>query len=222
MSPALNNVPLFAGVSLTDQRQLESRLELMVRIHKKGEQIAICGEIVQNLLIVLEGSVTAEMADSTGKTIRVEELGPNSLLAPAFLFGKKNRYPVDVLAKTKVKLAVLPKGDLLLLLAEYPVLLSNFLDLISNRAQFLTEKLKMLSFQSLRGKMANYILQIVDGRAVSEIRLPRSQADMAEMFGVTRPAVGRILRKMDEEGYFKTSGRQITEINLSKLKDLIR
>jgi len=37
-------------------------------------------------------------------------------------------------------------------------LLVNFLDMISNRSQFLSEKIKFLNFKTIKGKLVNFIM----------------------------------------------------------------
>ncbi len=222
MNYQLEKNPLFSGLSNSDQDQIDSKLNTLTKNYQKGEQIASAGSEVRNLLIVLTGSVNAEMMDSSGKIIKVEELESNRLLAPAFLFGKRNMYPVDLYARTDVRLAVISKPILLDLMANYPAVLRNYLDLISNRAQFLTDKLKMLGFQSLRAKIAGYILQISGKSENPQVKLTLPQSNLAELFGVTRPAVGRIMRKMEQEGYFVRNGKLLEQIDHPKLRDLIQ
>ena len=96
------------------------------------------------------------------------------------------------------------KADFLKLLMRNDTVLVNFLDMISNRSQFLSEKIKFLNFKTIKGKLAHYILQRAGNERVT-ILLDKTQIDLADFFGVARPSVGRALGDLEDEGsYFST------------------
>ena len=102
------------------------------------------------------------------------------------------------------------------------IILSNFVDNVSNRAQFLTNKIKFLSFTTIKGKIAQYYLDL-SGKANSDlIRSPHSQSQLAELFGVTRPSVGRAISDLNRAGIIKTEGKEVVLLNKSKLSELLR
>lgn len=49
-------------------------------------------------MILLKGSVRGEMIDYSGRLIKVEDIIAPRAIAPLFLFGADNRYPVEVTA----------------------------------------------------------------------------------------------------------------------------
>jgi CRP-like cAMP-binding protein len=102
---------------------------------------------------------------------------------------------------------------------KYDTLLVNFLDMISNRSQFLSEKIKFLNFKTIKGKLANYILQKAgtDGMLVT---LGMTQNDLADFFGVARPSVARALGNLEEEGYIEAKGKNIRILDKDGLADL--
>ena len=50
------------------------------------------------LVILTQGSVRGEMIDYSGRLIKVEDIAAPRALAPLFLFGEENRFPVEVTA----------------------------------------------------------------------------------------------------------------------------
>jgi CRP-like cAMP-binding protein len=91
--------------------------------------------------------------------------------------------------------------------------------MISNRSQFLTEKIKFLSFKTIRGKLAQYILQAA-GPEKYEITLTMTQNDLAEYFGVARPSIARVIGEMEEERIISTKGKYLKILDKRKLADL--
>jgi CRP-like cAMP-binding protein len=137
------------------------------------------------VIVIQEGSVKAEMTDYSGKTIKIEDLEAPFPLATAFLFGKNNRFPVTVVANNEVRVVVIPKAEFVKLLQWNTVILNNYLNTISTRAQFLSQKLKFLSFKTIKQKIAHYLLEQAGDR-LAGVELPQTQEQLAEMFGVTR------------------------------------
>jgi CRP-like cAMP-binding protein len=98
------------------------------------------------------------------------------------------------------------------------VVLVNFLDMISNRSQFLSEKIKFLNFKTIRSKLAQYILELAGDK--SELRFDRTQSDLADYFGVARPSVARTLGDLENQGIIETSGRNIKILKRQILAEL--
>ena len=213
--------PLFKGLKPDEIESMLGSVNYQVKKYKKDSIIALSGDECRNLLIVAKGSVKGEMIDFTGKIIKIEDIESPRPLAPAFLFGKNNHYPVTIVANEDVNLLLLPKSSVLQMLQNSNVFLNNFLNQLSNRAQFLSNKLKFLSFQTIKDKIAHYILQLAR-QGQKEITLVKSQNDLAELFGVTRPSLGRAIRELDKDGYIKATGKNIEILNPSGLSMLLR
>ena len=98
-------------------------------------------------------------------------------------------------------------------------ILVNFLDMISNRTQFLSEKIKFLNFKTIKGKLAYYILQKA-GKERSSVILDLTQNDLADFFGVARPSVARALGDLEEEGYIEAHNKNIKILDKKGLADL--
>ena len=101
-------------------------------------------------------------------------------------------------------------------------ILSNVMNNISNRAQFLSNKLRFLSFQSIKGKIAHYLLQLSKRTGNDEFILPKSQNELAEMFGVARPSLGRAMRELDKDGIIKAESKNVKIIDKNGLTGFLR
>ncbi len=209
-------IPVFKGLSEDEAEALFSTIPKRIRKIRAGAVIALSGETVRSLMIVMSGLVKGEMVDYAGRTIKIENIPAPGALAPAFIFGARNRFPVNVIAVTDTELFVIDKQDFLKLLENNEKILVNFLNLISNRSQFLSEKIKFLSFKTIRGKLAQYILQQA-GEGVSSVRMDMTRNDLAEFFGVARPSISRVLRELEDEDYVEVRGKDIRIIDRKKL-----
>jgi len=212
----LTKCPLFKGIDYKDLSQLLEKIPHQVKKYEKGHMIAQSGEECRSLMIMLKGSVKGEMMDFSGKAIKIEDIEPPKPLAIAFLFGENNTCPVNIIANNAVEIFFLPKSSVIALMQLSSSFLSNFMNIISSKSQFLTDKIRFLSFQTIRGKIAHYLLQL-SGPVDGEIILPKSQEDIANMFGVTRPSLGRALRELHNENIIEAKGKSIKVINRDAL-----
>lgn len=108
MIPALVNNPLFRGI--TPERLFADLEEISfhTRSYKKGEILAQQGAVCNRLVILTKGSVRGEMIDYSGRLIKVEDIAAPRAIAPLFLFGEENRYPVEVTANEPTEVIELP------------------------------------------------------------------------------------------------------------------
>jgi CRP-like cAMP-binding protein len=218
----LSDCLLFKGMSRQEISEALSNSSGGIKSYPKDTLIAQAGEVVHHLQIVLEGSVKGEMVDYEGKVIKIEDIGPARPLAPAFLFGSQNRYPVNITAAGDVTLISIPRERFLMILQNSKNVLVNFVDAVSSRGQFLSSKIKFLSFTTIKGKLAQYLLDL-SGKFDSEsFSLPNSQSQLSELFGVARPSIGRAMSELNQEGIIRTDGKEVHILDHAKLSMLLK
>jgi CRP-like cAMP-binding protein len=210
---------LFKGLTAADIEAILTNVPYRIKKFQAGSLIAQSGDPVNSLMVVTFGIVKGEMVDYSGRVIKIEEIPAPGALASAFMFGSRNRFPVNVIAVSDGELFMIEKQGFLKLLMRNDVILVNFLDMISDRSQFLSEKIKFLNFKTIKGKLAHFILQRA-GKERSSVNLEMTQNDLADFFGVARPSVGRALGELEEEGYIEARGKKILILDKEGLSDL--
>ena len=220
-SEILYQSPIFRGIPADDLQKIFSQIHYQVKKYRKDDRVVNAGEVCDRLLIIQAGSVKAEMNDYSGKTIKIEDLSAPWPLATAFLFGKENRFPVTVSATTDVEMVSVGKAEFVKLLQLDVLILNNYLNTISTRAQFLSQKLKFLSFKTIKQKIAHYLLEKAVDRLQS-VDIQQTQGQLAEMFGVTRPSLARTLGEMSQDGLIQTDRRCIKILDKTRMNQLLK
>jgi len=182
--------------------------------------VVVAGEPVSNLHIIVSGSVRGEMIDFSGKTIKIEDIEAPKPLATAFLFGQENKFPVTVTANNEVKILTIPVSEFLKMLQLNTPSLKNYLNSISSRAQFLSQKLHFVNFKTIKGKVAHFLLKQA-GDKFHSVELKNTQQQLADLFGVTRPSLARVFGEMQKEGLIKITNKTVTLIDKKALNDLM-
>ena len=216
----LSQAPLFRGFTPEEIEKILLSVKYHVRNYKAGSMIAQNEEPVNSLMIVLNGIVKGEMVDFAGRVIKIEDIPAPGALASAFIFGNKNKFPVNVITISDTELLIIDKPEFLKLLKTEVKILVNFLDMISNRSQFLSEKIKFLNFKTIKVKLAQYILQKAGKDRIS-VTFDMTKNDLSDYFGVARPSVARTLGEMEEEGFIIAKRKNIKILDRKGLSDLI-
>ncbi len=209
------------GIPDLENKKLLQQIHYQVKKFEKDEVVVHAGDEVTFLYIILSGSVRGEMIDYSGKTVKIEDIEAPKPLASAFLFGKENKFPVTVTANNNASLLAIPVAEFLKLLQLNTRLLRNYLNNISTRAQFLSQKLHFLSFKTIKEKVAHFLLKQA-GEKFHSFELKNTQQQLADLFGVTRPSLARVLGDMQNEGLIKIEKKTVTLLDKQRLNDLLR
>ena len=139
-----------------------------------------------------------------------------------FLFGEENRYPVEVTANEPTEVIEIPKTSVLELFRKNEQFLENYMNLSANYARTLSDKLFFMSFKTIRQKIASYLLRLYKQQQQLHITLDRSQQELSDYFGVSRPSLARELAHMQEDGLLTADRKQITILQKEELVRLIQ
>ncbi len=210
---------LFKGVEGEVLDELLSGIRYKVKKFKKNDIIAFAGDAYNSLMILITGAVKGEMEDSSGKVVKIEDIKAPNTLAEAFLFGKKNSLPVTITANTDTEVLYVEMPDLLKLLQLNDKILKNYLNCVSTRFQMMSMRIKFLAFKTIKGKLAHYIINLSKGKSV--VRLDRTQQDLSDFFGVTRPSLARAISEMQHSNIIKLDKKEVTIVDIEELKQLL-
>lgn len=213
--------PVLNGLEGSELQYVFNKVNFQLKSFKQDDIIAFQGDEVRFLMILLTGSVREEMTDFYGRLITIEYILAPRPLAGAFIFGKENKYPVEIIANEQVKMLVIYRDEFLKLLKISPVIQKNYLDLVSTKAQFLSRKIKFLSFKTIKSKMAHYLLQL-QPHADGKLRFPVTQQALANLFGVARPSVARALKEMEDEGVLISKNKEVEILDKDKLMEYLQ
>jgi CRP/FNR family transcriptional regulator, dissimilatory nitrate respiration regulator len=216
------NCYLFKGVSVEEIEFILKTYHYRLKSFGKEEFAVFAGETCNDLPLLVSGCVRGEMNDSSGRMVKIEDILAPAVLASAFIFGPENKYPVDVIANEPSRIIFIPKDSLIKIFRDYPEILKNFLDDISNRAQFLTKKIRFLTFKTIREKLANYLTGLSQQQKSAIVTIPVTKMKLAEIFGVARPSLSRAMAELEKAGFITISRNRITILNKNKLIDLAR
>jgi CRP-like cAMP-binding protein len=211
--------PICRGIPVEKREAFLEELKYKTKLFEKGECVVRQGDSMNALYILSKGSVKTEMVSESGAVLTVETINAPNPLAPAFLFAEHNRCPVDVVALEPCEVVVITKESIMKQLSDNEAFLQGFMRYNANRVHFLSERVKVLSTKTIKGKLAQYILSKSQNQ--SDFTMDKSQTALASYFGVTRPSLARALSEMVSEGVIVVKGRQGRILDFGRLRGLI-
>lgn len=221
MQNKLAKTQLFSGIESSRIEFLLDSVVVKIKNYKKTEIVAFEGDELEGQSILVSGLLKAEMIFHNGQVIKIEDIESPRPIAPAFVFGKQNKFPVTVSALKDSQVLTIDKENLLKMLQLDKRLLRNYLNIISTKAQFLSNKIKFYSFNTIKGKLAYYFLEKLKEVESKEFKIDITQEKLADFFGVTRPSLSRALRELNASGEIYSKGKSITILNEKKLMDYV-
>lgn len=197
-SSSIQNIDLFKNLTEIKNFKVLEGINYQILSYKKNEYVAFRGDLIKGLYVNIEGNLVAEMSKENGNIKKIEELRNGTIIASAFIFGKNNKFPVDLIAQTDVKILFVEKEELIKLLLSNSEILVNLLDDISNKAQFLSKNLwESVSNKTISEKLSKYILK---NEREGVVILDKTIKELAEYFNVSRPSLSRSMKLLVDQG----------------------
>ena len=204
MIKTLKETVVFNNIDEETIKNILEKTRYEIKNYSPNESIAFRGDEVKGLYIILKGTLITEMLTEEGNVIKIEELVPSDVIASAFIFGKKNSFPVDLAAKDEAEILYVERKEFLKLLFSQEKILENFLNEISNKTQLLTSKIwNSFNNKTIKKKFCDYVKKNQKNNLFSIQNL----GALAEYFGVERPSLSRVLSDLVKDEKLERIGR---------------
>lgn len=222
MFDQLADTSIFKGLKTSETMQLLSSIHYSVHTYEPDGVVAFSNDKCDDLFILLDGSVKGEMVAYNEKSVVVSEIKAPDTFAEGFLFADKNILLVNIIALTEARVLSISKNELLKLFSKSSQILTNFLNITSNRFVVVSEKIKFLMFNTVRVKLATYILdREKEHIGKKSFRLGKTHEELATLFAITRPVLTRNLLSLKKDGLIEINNKEITIKHREKLIQLL-
>lgn len=216
----LKTVPLFSGLL---DRDLSRISDLMVtKKYRKNNLIFFEDDLGQNLFIIKQGRVKISRIDEKGDEVIFAILGEGEFFGELSIIDGLTR-SATVTSIDDVELLVLRRGDFLDMLQKFPQISITLLKELASRIRKSDTQIKSLSLKDARGRVATTLIRLAedigvmhDGKVVIK-KLPL-QKDLANISGTSRETISRVIKKLEQEGYFEKRGNTVVFKDFSRFK----
>ena len=217
---ALQQCPLFEGFTAKDIEQMMDNIPYRLVRFEKKELFLSAGTPCKYADIVVTGEVIARMEGPSGKYMQITSKPVGSLLASAFIFGKNNIIPVNMIASKPTTILRMTPNSMQVLLNIDERFRFNFIQLLSAFCDNLARTVRMLTLHTVREKVAIFLIEQARLNNSDNIILQKSRQEIAESFAIQKFSLQRCLKEFAAENIIQLNGKQITILNKSKLMTL--
>jgi len=168
--------------------------------YKKNSVIHFEGELCSKLEIILSGKVVINRIEESGNLLTISEFYNDDILGGNLLFSKNPYYPMTVIAQLPTDILEIDREALFELFCNNPIFLRTYLELTSDRAFILGDKIKHYINKTIRESIMNFLDYESKKQNCNHIKLNITKKVLAEKIGVQRTSLSRELAKMRKDG----------------------
>lgn len=203
-APNFNEIPLFKGLGREEINDVLQKFHGLIKHFPKSDYIYLAGDCVENLCVVLEGTVQMIKEDIWGEKSIIANLGAGSVFAENFLGKLGDRSVVSYFAASDSEVLMLPLGKMLFENTGSSEanrrLMCNIVSILADNNTRLIEKTEILCKKTLRSKIMAYLEQESKYNGSKKFTIPFNRTDLANYLDADRSALTRELARMREDG----------------------
>lgn len=209
----LRRVPLLEALGREHLNEI-ARLGRPVRF-PKGRLIFQQGEHADGLYIIASGQVRVFYAGDDGAEATIALLSEGESLGELALIDGGPR-SASALALSDTAAVAITHEDFTSWLQHRPEAKDALLTTLSERVRRTTEEMAELVLLDLAERLARRLLSLLETSEGSKIRI--TQAELGGRLGVTREAVNKQLRTLEQQGVIETGRGSVTVLDREALR----
>lgn len=197
----LRRVPLLHGL---DDSQLEVLTRSLVKkVYPKNRVVVAEHHAAENMFIVIAGRVKIQVTDHDGKEVILAVLGAGEFFGEMSLIDQRAS-SASVITLESSHFIVVSKEDFRRHLVSNPDIALNIMRGLVKRLRVADKKIETLALLDVYGRVARVLLdfsELIDGKKLIRHKLPARQ-EIAKMIGASREMVSRVMKDLENDGYF--------------------
>lgn len=191
-------------------------IDYTIKTFSAKEIIALEGDECKYIGVILDGTLDIKRMLSN-KIVKMTSVGPGHLFGEVIVFSDVNKYPATVISSSKSEILFISKDNFIKFCYTHADFLEMFLKDLSNKILILNKSIERLSYNSIRQKISNYILDEYQKQGSRFINISMTKQKLAETLGVPRPSLSRELINMKELNIIDYSKDTIKILDLEAL-----
>lgn len=221
--PILLNSPLFKNLNEDDLRQFLSEPDLYIKTCKKNSFIAITGEPMEGIGVLLEGKAHLTRENVLGQRTIMTDVTPSAMFGEALLFTDLPNWPATIETTKDSKVLFVPRSAFSSTFnhgGAYQIqILTNLLHDMSEKALALTRKVHYLSLKGMRERIFAYLNDLYQRQQQNPLTIPHNRQEMADVLNVSRTSLSRELGRLQDEKLIEMNRKSIRLLDLDTIQE---
>lgn len=207
----LREVDIFRDLTAEELAWLKDTTRMVT--FRAGETIFDQAEEAEVLFILKRGRVQLYRITRDGKKIEIDTIGPGTFFGEMpFISQRMHETFAEALEDSLV--CIMSRSEVERLILAKPQVAIRMLEVLSARLADQAERLEVLAFQSVTERLAATLLRIADGRDAVQA----THQELADVLGVYRETVTKLLDSFQREGLVNLERRRVTLVDRAGLE----
>lgn len=204
---------------LTSEQALRLRSDVVSRHFRTGSHVCRKGSPADGWVGVARGLVKIENTSADGRHTTLTNFSTGCWFGEGSLL-KRGPWPFDAIALADTRIALLPLDTFEWLLASSLTFNRFLLEQLNARLAQFVERCEHLRLHDADHHVVHCLVEMVDPRLYPRTResLSMSQEALAQLAGVSRSVVSRVLHRLQQQGLLKVDYRSITLLDTDGLR----
>lgn len=199
---SLSKTNLFQEISRENLEFILKCLCFRVKTYKKGENIFSADDQVEEIGLVISGSVMIENNDLWGNRSILAVIQKDHIFAESYAFVSE-KLNVNVIAAEDTEVLFLNAQAVITMCSKachfHTQLIHNLLSISSSNNIRLSERILNTSSKTIRGRLITYFSQEAKKNGSNSFKIPLNRQELADYLNVDRSALSHELGKMRDE-----------------------
>jgi len=188
--------------------------------YKKGEIICKQGSFVSHVMYMEEGLAKVFIDDGRNSLV-LKMIPSGSLLGLVGVSEEFNTYQYSAMTYIDSTVKQIDIKAFKELLSQNSNFAKEVIDILSSNSVQIYGRFFCLTHKQAYGRLADILLCLSDRIfKTSGFDLPLSRKDLAELSGMSSETVIRMLKKFNDDGLIKMSGKNLTVLDYERLKQI--
>lgn len=212
--PVLMRSRLFDGVEEEDLVVMLDCMEAKIRRYRKGEYVFRQGEMLDAIMVLVEGCLHVQRDDYWGNRSIISVVGVSELFGEAYAVPGSGPLQNDVVA---VEDSVVIAFDVRRVLTTcssacvfHSMAVNNLFGAIAEKNRQLVQKMDHISRRSTREKLISYLSSEAVRTGSGSFEIPLNRQQLADFLSVDRSAMSAELGRMRDEGLIQFEKNHFT------------
>lgn len=202
--PIVGTAPIFAGIAESEIEAMLHCLSARRAVYRKGDYLLRCGDSVEEVGLVLCGSLLVVQEDFWGNRNLMAQVRPGQIFAEAFACSPGSVLNVSAEAAENTEVMWLNVRRILTTCpsacAHHSRMVRNLLSDIAGKNLRLNEKLTHMSRRTTREKLLSFLSAEAQRANSSEFDLSLNRQQLADYLSVERSAMSAELSRLRDAG----------------------
>lgn len=185
-------------------------------VYEKGQSIYQQGDSAEFVYYLKKGKVQIFIASPNGSEKILTVFSEGSLFGKSSFFDKMQRTS-SARAITKSEIIVIDKPTMTEIIGSHPEFAIDMLEYLSKGIRLLSNQIESLSFLQADKRIARFLVDTLSGSSTGG-HIACTHDELANVIGVSRVTVSKILSQFVRSGWIITGYRLIQVINIELLR----